>query len=50
MICWFVYLISPWFERGGNMNNGTGAGVLTFGDMAGYANDNRSFRELTMIR
>ena len=30
MVPWFVYSVSPWFERGGAVTLGTDTGVFSF--------------------
>lgn len=37
-------MTNPWVNRGGNFNNGTGAGVLNFNRNNGHANSNDAFR------
>ena len=37
-------MTNPWFKRGGNFNNGTGAGVLYFNRNNGNANSNNGSR------
>ena len=44
MISWFVYSVSPWFERGGAINNGTVSGVFTTYIAIGKAFLQGSFR------
>ena len=41
--------MNPWFNRGSNISNGTGAGVFTFANGNGYAARNDSFRVITML-
>jgi len=40
----FVNSWKPWFLRGGNWNNSTGDGVMSFSINNGQANSNYSFR------
>ena len=40
----FVYSSNPWFFRGGNYGNGSGAGVFNFNNYYGNASDFVSFR------
>jgi hypothetical protein len=42
----FVNSTNPWFERGGNSNNGSNAGVFASNRNNGNANNNISFRVL----
>ncbi len=40
----FVLSSNPWFERGGNYNNGSNAGLFYANNDNGNANNNNAFR------
>jgi len=40
----FVNPVNPWFERGGNWNNGVESGAFAFNNNSGGVNTNISFR------
>ena len=43
------YSSNPWFNRGGNYNNGTNAGVFNFNNTNGNSNSNNSFRPVLAL-
>ena len=42
----FFVSSNPWVDRGGNYNNGSGAGVFNFNRNNGWGNTNNSFRSV----